>query len=158
MPIYKFSEGEVAHGKRLRNFRHTRMLRRALLHKYNGVDYKEHIPQYILEMSREELMRDAGVSLEGNTFVPSSVFQLAQAREALAQHAFWTNNQLPGEKSAIRIQRGDAPGVLPYPYRYCRESDHRLTLDTDIRSLIHHAFEGLLSGERVIHNCCRLLQ
>jgi len=34
--------------------------------------------------------------LEGDTFVPQRV-RVGVAREALAQHVFWTNNQLPAQ-------------------------------------------------------------
>jgi len=40
---YKFQESEIKHGQRLGNFRHTRMLRRAILAHYNKNDYKSPI-------------------------------------------------------------------------------------------------------------------
>ena len=138
---YRFHESEIKHGQRLGNFRHTRMLRRAILAYYNRNDYKD-LPAYLRNMSIDELIAEAGVRLQGMEFVPASV-SLKGAVVALSGHLFGSTQQRVGDKTRKRVSEGKAPSKVPYPYV---DSEMGITLDNRTRKLIAESFDCLSRG------------
>ena len=138
---YKFHESEINHGQRLGNFRHTRMLRRAIRAYYNRNDYKD-LPAYLRNMPINELIAEAGVRLEGMEFIPVSVSPKG-AVMALSGHLFGSTEQRAGDKTRKRVSEGKAPSKVPYPYV---DSEMGITLDNCTRKLITESFDCLSRG------------